>query len=97
MQKELAFIVEKHKNGEDAICYLTDLASNYSGYLKYKIMSEICSYTILFTNNFKVGVEQFITLIEQPEIMNSSLITVSILYSNIFKFLFHQYHTTTTL
>lgn len=86
----MTLIVDKHNGGEDAIPYLTDLASNYNGYLKYKILAEICSYTILFTNNLKSGVEQFIILIEQPEIVNSSLITVSKFNSNIFTFLFHQ-------
>lgn len=78
LQNELVLIVGKHKNGEDPIPYLTDLASNYRGYLKCAIMAEICSYTLLFTNNLRTGVEKFITLIEQPEIVNSSLITVSI-------------------
>lgn len=50
----------------------------FSGFDKTKIMAQICSYTILFTNDLRTGVEQFMMLIEQPGIVNSKLITVSV-------------------
>lgn len=79
---EMRFAVNKHKNGEDPIPYLVDLVAKYNGSnnnLKCKIVVQICSYKILFANDLKSGIEQFITLIEQhPEIINNSLITVRI-------------------
>lgn len=71
----MKIIVEKHKNGEDAIPYLTVLVSKYK-HDRWKIISQICSYTILFTNNFKAGVQQFLMLIEEPEISTNELIMV---------------------
>lgn len=50
----------------------------FDGFDKTKIMAQICSYTILFTKNLKTGVEQFMTVIEQPGIVNSDLVTVSV-------------------
>lgn len=70
--------MKKHKHGKDPIPYLNDLVAKLSGFDKIKIMAQICSYTILFTNNLKTGVEQFMTLIEQPGIVNSDLIIVSV-------------------
>lgn len=88
-KEELEQIVKKYKNGgKDPIPYLTDLAAKYNGFIKNLIMVEICSYTILFTDNLRSSVEQFIKLIEQPEIANSSLITVSIFYLKYIFYLF---------
>lgn len=79
IREELRIAVNKHKNGDDPLPYLINLADKYNGHNKYTIMAQICSYTILFTNNLRSGVEQFITLIElQPDIINTPLITVRI-------------------
>lgn len=43
-------------------------------------MAQICSYTILFTNDLKTGVKHFMKLIEQPGVVDSDLITVSIFH-----------------
>lgn len=53
-------------------------------------MAEICSYTLLFTNNLKAGIEQFVKLIEHPEIVNTDLITVSIFFKIILKIFSHN-------
>jgi hypothetical protein len=89
LNKELKSIIIKHKNGEDLLPYLTDLLDKFDGYEKLKIIAEICSYTILFKNNLKAGIEQFVKLIEHPDIVNNDLITVSIFFKMILKiFLF---------
>ncbi|XP_022176758.1 uncharacterized protein LOC111038033 isoform X2 [Myzus persicae] len=72
---DLGFIVKKQKNGEDPIPYLTNLISKYDGLDKSKIIAQLCSYTVLFTNNLKSGVEEFIKLIDQPRIANHFIIT----------------------
>jgi hypothetical protein len=41
-------------------------------------MAQICSYIILFANNVRAGVEQFMVLLEEPKIMNDHLIIVSL-------------------
>lgn len=83
-KEELELIVKKYENGEDPVPSLTDLATKYNGYIRNKIMAEICSFMILFTDNLRTSVEQFIMLIEQPGIAKSSLIMVSIFCLNIF-------------
>ncbi|XP_026806570.1 uncharacterized protein LOC113549459 [Rhopalosiphum maidis] len=72
---DLGFIVKKQKNGEDPIPYLTDLISKYNGLDKSKIIAQLCSYIILFTNNLRSGVEEFIKLIEIPGMANNYIIT----------------------
>ncbi|XP_001944436.2 uncharacterized protein LOC100160066 [Acyrthosiphon pisum] len=72
---DLGLIVRKQKNGEDPIPYLNNLISKYDGLDKSKIMAQLCSYIILFTNNLRSGVEEFIKLIEQPGIANNFIIT----------------------
>jgi len=79
-KKDMKIIVKKHKNGEDAIPYLKDLFSKYNENDKWKIIAQICSYTILFTNNFRTGVEQFLELIGEPTISTSDLVTVSFFF-----------------
>lgn len=76
--EDIRNIVKKHNSGEDAVPYLIALIANYNGHDKLKIMAQICSYTILFKKNLRAGVEQFISLIEQPGISTDHLITVSI-------------------
>lgn len=64
-------------NGEDPVPYLINLVSKYDGFEQSKIIAQLCSYLILFTNNLKLGIDQFIKLIEQPGIANNAIITVS--------------------
>jgi len=75
---ELGLIVKKQRNGEDPVPYLTNLLSKYDGIDKSKIMAQLCSYSILFKNDLRSGIEQFIKLIEQSEIVTHDIITVSI-------------------
>ncbi|XP_050544978.1 uncharacterized protein LOC126907616 isoform X2 [Daktulosphaira vitifoliae] len=68
LSEELQMIAEKHLKGENAIPHLTQLLEKYDHLDKLKIMSQISSYSILFNNNLRVGVEQFMILMEQKEI-----------------------------
>jgi len=77
LETELGLVVKKHRNGEDPVPYLTDLVSKYNGLNQSKIISQLCSYTLLFTNHLRYGIEQFNKLIEQPEIVNNDIIVVS--------------------
>lgn len=70
--------MQKYKNEEDPIPHLTNLVAKYNGFDRCKIISQICSYNLLFTNNLKNVVDQFIWLIEQPGVVNADLITVCI-------------------
>ncbi|XP_026818295.1 uncharacterized protein LOC113557156 isoform X2 [Rhopalosiphum maidis] len=72
---DLRFIMKKHMNGEDPVPYLTNLVSKYDGLEQSIVIAQLCSYTILFTDNLKFGIEQFIKLIEQPGIANNDIIT----------------------
>ncbi|KAL4131160.1 hypothetical protein QTP88_008504 [Uroleucon formosanum] len=74
LEMDLEFIIKKQRNGKDPVPYLTDLLSKYDGIDKLKIMAQLCSYTILLENNLRSGVEQFIKLIEQSEIINNDII-----------------------
>jgi len=74
---DLRFIKKKHMNGEDPVPYLINLISKYDGLEQSQIIAQLCSYLILFTNNLKLGIDQFIKLIEQPGIANNAIITVS--------------------
>jgi len=67
-------ILKKHKNGEDVVPFLIGLFPKYNENGKWKIMAQMCSYTILFTNNFRAGVEQFLALIGEPTVSASNLI-----------------------
>lgn len=75
LKTDMGLIVKKQKNGEDPVPHLTNLLSKYDGLDKSKIMAQLCSYTILFKNNLKFGVEQFIKLIEQSGIASNDIIT----------------------
>jgi len=81
---DLGLIVKKQRNGEDPVPYLTNLLSKYDGLDKSKIMAQLCSYAILFKNDLRSGIEQFIKLIEHSEIVNNDIITVSIFLNIIY-------------
>lgn len=69
-------LVKKHKNGEDVLPYLNNLILKFK-HDKWKIIAEICSYTVLFKNKFQVGIELFLVLIKEPNMSTSNLIKVS--------------------
>lgn len=67
LSEDLHQICEKHRQGENAIPHLTQLLVKCDGADGLKIMSQITSYSILFNNNLRAGVEQFMVLMEQKE------------------------------
>lgn len=77
--QDLAILVKKYRNGDDIVPDLTNLTAKYNGMDQCKFMAQFCSYNILFANNLKSGIEQFIWLIEKPGMINNNLITVCIL------------------
>lgn len=54
------------------------MLDKFNGRDKVKIIAQICSYTILFANNLRAGVEHFMMLLEEPRIINDNLIIVSL-------------------
>lgn len=78
--KDMKIIVKKHEKGKDAVPYLTRLIPKYREHHKWKIMAEICSYSILFKNNLRDGVEQFSVLIEDINKSVDNIIVVSYLF-----------------
>lgn len=70
--------MKKHKNGENVLSHLINLASKYDGINKNKVIAQICSYTILFADNLRTGITWFMILIDEPGMKNNYLITVSI-------------------
>jgi len=76
----MKIIAWKYRNGEDPVLYLNDMVPKYNGCNRLKIMAQICSYNILFTNDLRTSVEQFLALIEEPEIVSSDFIIVSHTY-----------------
>jgi hypothetical protein len=79
--------VNNHKNGKDPLPDLIAMLNESNGRDKVIIMAQICSYTILFANNLRAGVEQFMVLLEEPKINNDHLIIVSLShfkYQNVF-------------
>lgn len=73
----MKLLIEYYKKGNDPIPYLNDMVNKYNGYNRLKIMAQICSYTILFTNNLKNGVKQLLLLIEEAELYSNDFIIVS--------------------
>uniref|UniRef100_A0A2S2QZ41 ribonuclease H n=1 Tax=Sipha flava TaxID=143950 RepID=A0A2S2QZ41_9HEMI len=60
-------LVKRHKNGEDVLPDLNDLILKFK-HDKWKIIVDICSYTVLFRNNFRFGIELFLMLIKEPNL-----------------------------
>lgn len=75
----MKFAVEKHKIGEDPVIYLKSILNNYDSLIQWKILAQICSYTILFTDNLKYGLQIFMMLVEAEEkkMIHSDLILVN--------------------
>lgn len=74
----MKFAVEKHKIGEDPVLHLTSILNNYDSPTQWKILAQICSYTILFYDNLKDGLKIFMMLVEAEEnkMIHSDLILV---------------------
>lgn len=77
MVEDIKLLIESYKKGNDPIPYLNDMVTKYNGYNRLKIMAQICSYTILFTNNLRNGVEQLLLLIDEAELHTNDFIIVS--------------------
>ncbi|KAL5239365.1 hypothetical protein ACI65C_006775 [Semiaphis heraclei] len=71
---EFKNIVEKQKEGEDPVPYLSNMVLKYNGFNQSKIISQLCSYKLLFTNHLHYAIEEYKKLIEQPEIVNNEII-----------------------
>ncbi|VVC32848.1 Hypothetical protein CINCED_3A017811 [Cinara cedri] len=74
LEDELRILVKKHNKGENVVAHLTGMTEKYVGLDQCKLIAQFCSYNILFANNLKNGVEQFIWLTNQPGMVNSYLI-----------------------
>lgn len=74
----MKFAVEKHKIGEDPVLYLKSILNNYNSLVQWKILAQICSYTTLFNDNLKDGLQIFMMLVEAEEnkMVHSDLILV---------------------
>jgi hypothetical protein len=70
-------LVKRHKNGEDVLPDLNDLILKFK-HDKWKIIVDICSYTVLFRNNFRFGIELFLMLIKEPNLPIKNYIKVSV-------------------
>lgn len=78
---DLQLSIEKHNRGENPIPYLIGILDNYDKQTRWEIMAQICSYTILFSNNLKNVMNYFMMLVEAQEIgeVKQDLILVRIL------------------
>lgn len=76
----MKYAVGKHNNGEDPLPYLLAVMIHYEGQMQWKILAQICSYTILFSKDLEIGVDYFMMLVEaeQNGFINSDLILVCI-------------------
>lgn len=79
--EHLTLAVKKHNAGEDPVPYLKRILVtnyNYDMTAKWKIMVQICSYTILYGNDLESGIEYFMMLseAEQNGFFDSNLILV---------------------
>lgn len=78
MENDLRLVVNKQKTSNTQLRDLVNLLAKYDGNDRWKIMAQICSYSILFKGsaNISAGVEQFMMLIHDKKIANSDMITV---------------------
>lgn len=85
----MKIIVWKYRNGENPVLYMNDMIPKYDGCNRLKIMAQICSYNILFTNDLRTSVEQFLALIKESEVLTSDFIIVSNTYFYFFFIIIH--------
>jgi len=78
LENDLTLIMEKYGKGGKPVLDLINLFEKYDGNCRWKIMAQICSYSILFkeSSNLLAGVEQFMMLMNEKNIANSDIITV---------------------
>lgn len=78
LENDLILILEKYEKGSNPILDLINLFEKYDGINRWKIMAQICSYSLLFkeSSNLLVGVEQFMMLIKNKNIADSDIIKV---------------------
>ncbi|XP_050544972.1 uncharacterized protein LOC126907613 [Daktulosphaira vitifoliae] len=84
LSNELQLIVDQHNIGKDAIPLLISLLKNVDGFDLWIILAQICSYNIIYKKNLRVGVDNFMMLIENKPIDTNDLIVhhYSIFMSN---------------
>lgn len=82
LENDFKFIVNNYKKGSNPTLDFIDLLNKYDGNNKWKIMAQVCSYSILFktSENLLLSVEQFMMLIRDEEIARSEIITVRNMY-----------------
>lgn len=82
LDNDLQLIVEKHEKGNEVMLDLINLNNKYDADNRWKIMAQICSYSILFKGdkNLQVSVEKFMILISDKTIANSGMVMVRIIY-----------------
>lgn len=78
LENDLILILEKYEKERKPVLDLINLFEKYDGISRWKIMAQICSYSLLFkeSSNLLVGVDQFMMLINDKNIANSDIITV---------------------
>lgn len=78
LENDLILILKKYEKGSKPVLDLINLFEKYDGISRWKIMAQICSYSLLFkeSSNLLVGVEQFMLLINEKNIANSDIIKV---------------------
>ncbi|XP_025200273.1 uncharacterized protein LOC112598130 [Melanaphis sacchari] len=76
LENDLMLTLEKYEKGSKPVLDLINLFEKYDGDYRWKIMAQICSYSILFkdSSNLLIGVEQFMMLINDKNIANSDII-----------------------
>lgn len=80
LENDFKSIVKKHKKqGTVPLMDLINLLDKFDEHNKWKIIAQICSYSIIFvgSSNLLNGVEQFMMLIQDRDIANSDIVTVS--------------------
>lgn len=78
LESDLILVIEKYEKGSKPVLDLINLFEKYDGNCRWKIMAQICSYSILFkeSSNLLAGVEQFMMLMNEKSVVNSDIITV---------------------
>jgi len=82
LENDFKFLVNNYKEGSNPTLDFINLLDKYDGNNKWKIMAQLCSYSILFktSENLLVSVEQFMMLTRDEEIARSEIVTVRNLY-----------------
>lgn len=91
LENDFKLILIKHEKDKiDPVLNLINLFEKYDGNYKWRIMVQICSYSILFNgfNKLQDSVEKFMMLIEDTNIANSDLVAVRNGFKDIFSVLF---------